>query len=86
MVGCSNSCPDRPNLTVFKQVTIAPLPKSRQHAVMSKIISSEQKSKFASIHQNGDASVSKKNCRERRKTKHKLNMYDAQREINTLHL
>ena len=54
MVGCSNSGPDRPNLKVFKQVT-----KARQQAVMSKAISSEQKS-FAAIHRNGDASVSKK--------------------------
>ena len=60
MVGCSNSGPDRPNLKFFIQVTIAPLPNARQHAVMSKTISSEQKSKFASIHRNGDASVSKK--------------------------
>ena len=60
MVGCSNSGPDRPNLTVFKQVIIAPLPKSRQHAVMSKTISSEQKSKIVAIHRNGDASVPKK--------------------------
>ena len=67
MVGCSNSDLDRPNLKVLKQVT-----KARQQAVMSKAISSEQKS-FAAIHRNGDASVSKKNCRERRKKKHPTN-------------
>ena len=59
MVGCSNSGPNRLNLKVLEEVTIAPLPNARQQAVMSKAISSEQKS-FAAIHRNGDASVSKK--------------------------
>ena len=57
MVGCSNSGPDRLNLKVFEEVTIASLPHARQQAVMSKAISSEQKSKFVAIHRNGDASV-----------------------------
>lgn len=74
MVGCSNSGPDIPNSKVFKQVPIVHLPNARQQAVMSKAISGEQKSKFVDIHRNSDASVSIKNCQERRKTRHKINM------------
>ena len=61
MVGCSNSGPDRPNLKVFEQ-----------QVVMSKAISSEQKSKFVAIHRNGDASVSKKKLSRATKNKTKF--------------